>query len=69
MTWSNFEIENDDDDAVTMSSNTGMWTTKQAVDQNGYVCKKMRKFSNCVATTEFKHCGSSGINEHECHSQ
>ena len=67
MTWTNWETQNEGDDAAVMSGQTGLWNTKQASDQNGYICKKMRKFSNCVATTEYHHCGHSGTNERDCH--
>jgi hypothetical protein len=36
---------------------------------NGYVCSKMKKFENCLATSEIHHCpgSNSGTTEQHCY--
>merc|ERR1719245_700492 len=65
--WSNWETESPSDFVAVLSGQNGMWNSKPSNQQFGYICKKMRKFSNCVATVKFERCGHSGTNERECH--
>ena len=69
MTWSNWASENDEQSAAVIDGETGKWNTRDSGKTKGFICKKMRKFSNCVATVEFHHCGHSGTNERQCHGE
>ena len=72
MTWTNWDEVNEGDiegDGVVMSTLTGKWRKKESSKEKGFICKKMRPFSNCVATTpnNTQSCGPSGVNERTCH--
>ena len=69
MSYQNFEFQKEEHSTAVLSSESGKWSTTPSDERNGYICKKIRKFSNCVATIDYKYCGFPGIDERDCHSK
>jgi len=66
--FSNFVTDNSDDGNAIIGVD-GRWESQDSNSVNGYVCKKMKKFENCLATSEIHHCpgSNSGTTEQHCY--
>ncbi|CBY12594.1 unnamed protein product [Oikopleura dioica] len=53
--FSNFVTDNSDDGNAIIGVD-GRWESQDSNSVNGYVCSKMKKFENYLATSEIHHC-------------
>ncbi|CBY13576.1 unnamed protein product [Oikopleura dioica] len=66
--FSNFVTDNSDDGNAIIGVD-GRWESQDSNSVNGYICSKMKKFENCLATSEIHHCpgSNSGTTEQHCY--